>query len=220
MAGIEDKVHVTYVKQGLVPQYAYTHDISGSSPFEFVCAGVTGLVYRQVDDLLRYAYAQTPDNLASLGTFGDLDQQFTLNSVDQSWLSVLVPRTRQGAHYLQVVPRCVPNTVDTPDLSLARDRSRDVAWRWLDEPWAYDVPSGSSLVTTLAVMSGTPPISFYRWEPDQWEALDKSAADVVREDVRVLPIGVLPLISPHHDSIRGLRVGAGLKLTGQGLVPD
>jgi hypothetical protein len=121
-------------------------------------------------------------------------------------------RGERAGRWKQVIPLRPGPTIDVPDLSAPRSLDRDPAWRWLDHEWDVGAPSGSHLVTTLGVLSGRTPVTIFRWEIDQWEALDMPAADVSRADARVAPLGLLTEIVDDWSRCLRLEVGEGLQL--------
>lgn len=94
------------------------------------------------------------------------------------------------------------------------------AWRWVDRPWNLQVPQQSHLVTTLEVLTGTPPKTVFRWEADQWEALDRDPARIDPSDARVTPIGVLAAITRDWSRLLDLDVGQGVRRLGGGWVSE
>jgi hypothetical protein len=138
--------------------------------------------------------------------------EFALGPVHGEWLADLVPsgyRNEATGTWRPVIPIAPPPTVDIPDLAVAPSDGRDPAWRWLVREWDFDIPSDSHLVTTLGVLTGSTPVTIFRWEIDQWEALDKPAVEVDHSDARVAPIGVLSAIVDDWSLFLRLPVGAG-----------
>jgi hypothetical protein len=209
-------VRINAVQQGTVPPYAYTLDPVGRGRHGLICAGAVRYSVQQVSVVLRTcaeelagSTGRVPRSLSVRGL-----GEFTLGSVHPEWLEVIVPsehRDHSHVAWLQVVPSPPNRTIDVPDLSRPRSSDGDPAWRWLDSPWDIDAPSDSHLVTTLGVLTGRAPLTIFRWESGQWEALDRPAADVDRSEARVVPLGLLTAIVDDWSPFVTLRVGEGLE---------
>jgi hypothetical protein len=210
-------IRVNAVQQSTIPPYAYTVGLRPKTGHELVCAGALRYTVQEVATILRASAAemvradpQVPDVVAVAGV-GD----FVLGDVHHQWLVGLIPaefRDEPGGRWKQVIPLRPGPTIDIPDLSAPRSFVRDPAWRWLDHRWDVGAPSGSHLVTTLSVLSGRTPVTIFRWEVDQWEALDVPAGDVNRADARVAPLGLLTMIVDDWSQFLRLGVGEGLQL--------
>lgn len=210
-------IRVNAVQQSTIPPYAYTVGLQSESGQELICAGALRYTVQEVATILRTSAAevvradpQVPEVVAVAGV-GD----FVLGDVHHQWLAGLIPaefRGERAGRWQQVIPLRPGPTIDIPDLSAPRSFDRDPAWRWLDHQWDMDAPSGSHLVTTLGVLSGGTPVTVFRWEIDQWEALDVPAGDVNRADARVVPLGLLTAIVDDWPRFLRLKVGEGLQL--------
>lgn len=76
------------------------------------------------------------------------------------------------------------------------------------------MPTNAKLVATVDVLRGTPAQTVYRWEVDQWELLDRPAAEIAHEDARVAPIGLLVELEKQWAEMLQLEVGSGMKREG------
>lgn len=214
------EIRVTAVQQGTVPPYAYTQDATALAGRELVCAGALRYDVHEIDRILRACAADlahrssldaTPIYVEGLGTFAS-------GTVEPDWVEALQlgarMRERRG-NWVQIVPVDPAPTVDSPDMAKSLGEGRDPVWQWLVRPWDLPVPSESHLVTTLGVLTkSSPPVSVFRWEVDQWEALDRPADQVVRDTVRVTPIGLLAAVVADYSLALSLGIGEGLQRVG------
>jgi hypothetical protein len=214
------EIHVTAVQQSTIPPYAYTQGAAAQSGHELVCAGALRYDVRQVDRVLRACAADLahlpshdppPVCVEGLGTFA-------LGAVEQDWVEALqlgARRQQASGNWVQVIPIDPPSTVDIPDMAKSLGEGPDPVWQWLVRPWNLAVPLESHLVTTLGVLTkSSPPVSVFRWEVDQWEALDSPADQVDRAAVRVTPIGLLSAVVTDWSLALSLGVGEGLQRVG------
>ena len=206
---------VTAVQQGVVPPYAYTQDLGPRLGVELICAGALRYSVYQVASILRGAAWTFSQEQAAVGSSFECEGLglFEVRVVHADWLRALIPESRRvsaGVTWWQVAPIRPYWTVDVPDLSTARSHVPDPAWRWLDHPWDLPAPSNSHLVTTLSVLSGgVRPQTIFRWEADQWEALDQPPQQIDRSDVRVVPLGLLVSLVDDWGRFLHLDVGSG-----------
>lgn len=215
------EIRVTAVQQGKVPPYAYTQGATALAGYELVCAGALRYDVHQIHRILRAcaeelahrsSYDASPIYIEGLGTF-------SIRTVEPDWVEALQlgAGTRQRGNWLQVVPVDPAPTVDTPDMTKSLGDGRDPVWQWLVRPWDLPVPSESHLVTTLGVLTkSSQPISVFRWEVDQWEALDRPADQVERDTARVAPIGLLAAVVADCSLALSLGIGEGLQRVGSG----
>lgn len=211
-------VRVNAVQQGTVPPYAYSVGLASIAGCELLCAGALRYNVNQVAFIIQSCASQIFEGSGSVPAsvyVTDLGS-FDLGPVHDNWLSALIPSqyyrgTSQA--WRQLIPVVPAPTVDVPDLAVPPSDGRDPAWRWLGRDWDLSIPVDSRLVTTIDVLSGSAPVTIFRWESDQWEALDKPAKEIAHADARVAPIGILSAIVDDWESFLRLPVGQGLKCT-------
>lgn len=214
------EIRVVFVQQGTVPSYGYTEGVTALAGCELVCAGALRYDVYQVErilracaeDLMRRAsHESAMVEVAGLGTFA-------MGGVERDWVEALLlgNRTRRRqAHWVQIIPVEPAPTLDTPDMARRLAEGHNPAWQWLVRPWDLPIPEESWVVTTLEVLTGSsPPVTIYRWEADQWEALDKRAAEVDRDVVRVAPFGLLTAVVADWSLALSLGVGEGFQRVG------
>jgi hypothetical protein len=176
----------------------YTIGLSESLDAELVFAGA--YLYKR-DDLpkiidgivaelkLSYALETQKIDLLSWGVF-------SLRKAHMSWtidlmLGALDFYQAKEIQAFQIVPDKAHWTFDIPDLSEPWSPAAAPAWRWLREDWTYPVPSKSVAITNLAALRGERITEVVRWEEDEWEIFAGAGPDIVKEDRRVVPLGVL-----------------------------
>jgi len=115
--------------------------------------------------------------------------RFAFRTVLPDWsdrLMLAVPRDRRvGA--LQVVE--LGNQLLTePQCDLPFPTTATSSWFFLaSEDLGVGVPTPSLLTTTLPILRGAPTLTFFRWEDDYWELLDRPASDCDPEEGRIVP---------------------------------
>ncbi|WP_139346625.1 hypothetical protein [Sinomonas mesophila] len=214
------EIRVIFVQQGTTPSYGYTEGVTALAGCELVCAGALRYNVYEVDRILRAcaenlarrsSHEAAMVEVAGLGTF-------TTGGVESDWVEALLlgtPMRRLQAHWVQVIPVEPTPTVDTPDMARSLSEGHDPVWQWLVRPWDLPIPEKSCLVTTLAVLTRfSPPVSIYRWDVDQWEALDKPAVELDRATARVAPFGVLTALVADWSLALSLEVGEGFERIG------
>lgn len=218
-------VRVNAVQQGVVPPYAYSVGLASRSGYDLICAGalryrvdqIGAIIQACASQLARTRGAATSEILTVIGL-----GEFSLGSVHGDWLSGLIPaeyQNRSAGTWYQLIPTFPARTVDVPDLAISPSEGRDPVWQWLTRAWDLDIPKGGHLVTTLDVLSGTAPITVFRWEADQWEALERPAVEVDHADARVAPISVLSAVVADWTPFLRLPVGQGLRRISGNWIP-
>lgn len=150
------------------------------------------------------------DGVFELPPFG----MFSLRSVDSSWIKALLLGAvdyYQGrtVRATQVVPH-TQLTVDVPRMDVEMTSEGAPVWKWELEPWTLSIPKNSVVVTNLAALRGGRITEVVRWELDQWEMFSGSGADTLKEDIRIVPIGVLTGSDPSLEVAYSLATGMGL----------
>jgi len=121
---------------------------------------------------------------------------FSLSKVDKSWTRLIALGAfdfykQNEIQALQILPDREHRTLDIPDMSGEFDVTSQPIWQSLVREWDYPVPRDSTAVTNLRVLFGEKATEVVRWELDGWEIFAGSAPDVPKEDMRVVPLGVL-----------------------------
>ena len=208
--------HIYLISGGATPRFAYTIGLTETSGFELVLAGALfysasethRIVNGIADALLTPGVSTEMVEVDDLGTF-------SLRPIQRPWIDSLLlgasdfygSTTIEG---LQIVPDPTHFTLDVPDLSLPAAASQNGAWRWLSEPWPYDIPEQSVTATDLIALQGRRITEVWRWEPDYWEMFAGAGPDTKGEDVRIVPLGVLLAADETLRPVVDLPVGGGL----------
>lgn len=209
--------HITVVAGMDLPRFAYTIGCKEIFGVEIIFAG--GEYYSQanigviieeiVEGLKKQADWQTlSSNIPSLGSF-------SLSEVDKSWstltaLGVFDFYNREDIQFVQILPDKEHITMDVPDMSVEFDATSQRIWQWLVRDWDYPVPRSSTVVTNLKALYGENATEVMRWEVDEWEMFAGAGPDVLKEDMRVVPLGVLLGIDRSLEPALQLEVGKGL----------
>ena len=209
--------HVTVVTGGALPRYAYTIGCTASVGAEFILAG--GELYSQAQvgeilDALVSQATQAPDGppvSVSVGSLG----HFSLVPADASWSKRLLLGAfdyyQQAAlRVWQIVPAAPHRTREIPDMSRVFDVADQPVWQWLARTWAYPVPEDSMAITHVPVLLGEPATEVVRWETDEWEIFAGAGPDVLKEEKRIVPLGVLLGLDRALERAVHLSVGKGL----------
>ena len=214
------EIRVVAVQQGTVPPYAYTDGVTALAGCELVCAGALRYDVHQVDQILRACAEDLARRSSQDGTMVKVEGlgTFALGTVEPDWAEALLvgePMRRRQASWVQLIPVDPVPTLDTPDMATSLGVGHDPVWQWLVRPWDLPIPEKSCLVTTLEVLTGfSTPASIYRWEVDQWEALDKPAVEVDQATARVAPFGLLTALVADWSLALSLGVGEGFERVG------
>ncbi|MFU7559512.1 DUF4262 domain-containing protein [Roseiconus sp. JC912] len=121
---------------------------------------------------------------------------FTFHEVETTWSKKLLAGaidyySNEEILAFQVMPEQDKMTLDVPDMTEAYDPEACGGWRWLTEPWPYDVAAESKAVTNVDALLGYPITEVTRWEKDQWEMFSGAGPEVDPADIRVVPLATL-----------------------------
>jgi hypothetical protein len=224
MQGIADHIapsgqHIYTVVDELCPRFSYCIGLSETTGLELIFAGGIRYMGREMMEIINFLcdqIRQEPDVISTEVEHPSLGR-FSFGAVDPSWSSVMA----LGVHdyyrgktvtFLQILPEEGERTIDIPDMSQPWDAAASPVWRWLkdDEPWPYPVPKSSTAVTDLATLKGARLCEVMRWEEGNWECFSGPGPDIPKEQMRVVPLGVLACSDPGLEAIAGLEVGHGL----------
>lgn len=192
------------------PRFAYTVGLSESLGFELVLAGAAAYSKDEVLAVLALASSQ----LKGRDSLETGHGKFVCKPVSPAWMSVLLLGARdyygegRALSALQLVPDAENFTLDTPDLSVARQERANRAWRYLDD-WPFSVPKRCLVGTTLSVLQGAPVVEVSRWEEDYWEMLPEQSR-IDKGELRVIPLGVMLGLDGTLEPSVSLQVGRSL----------
>lgn len=209
--------HVTVVTGGALPRYAYTiggKDLVGA---EFIFAGGEAYSQAQVGEILQAFLSwatQAPTWQQATIAAGALGH-FSLVPADSSWSQRLLLGAFDyyqpaAIPVWQIVPDSPHRTLDIPDMSTAFDVATQPVWQWLVRSWPYPVPEASMAITHLPVLFGELAREVMRWEQAEWEIFAGPGPEVPKEEMRIVPLGVLLGLDAALARAIHLPVGKGL----------
>ncbi|AXT61699.1 DUF4262 domain-containing protein [Aquimarina sp. AD10] len=209
--------HITMVSKGLNPRFAYTIGLVDKFGFEITFAGglfytneeVSIIINNVIDKLQeKVNWQELKLEIESLGVF-------SLSNVDNSWSKLLMLGAydfydKDKIQAIQILPDNNHHTLDVPKLSNKFNTSTEPIWQWLVNEWNYKVPKDITVITNLKALKGELITEIMRWEEDEWEMFSGAGPDVEKEDIRIVPIGVLLGIDNSIDKSLGLGINKGL----------
>jgi len=207
--------HLYVVSGAATPRFAYTIGMSESLGFELIMAGAVFYDLKQVVQIIKQITEQLksqPDRkVFEFPAYGS----FALKEVDPSWSTAMMLGAfdyykKADVAARQIVPDETHRTVDVPDMNTRWNVQSDPAWRWMYEQWPYPVPEESTVTTNLAALRGDRITEVMRWEVDDWEIFAGAGPDVPKDELRVVPLGVLLAADPTLTPIVSLPIGGGL----------
>ena len=209
--------HVTVVTGGALPRYAYTIGCKDTVGAEFAFAGGEYYSQAQVGEILRaiVSFANQEPNLPHLSMpVGSLGS-FSVVQADTSWSKLLLLGAfdyynQADVPVWQIVPDGNHRTLDIPDMSQVFEAAFQPVWQWLTREWNYPIPSGSMALINLPVLFGEKATEVTRWEKDDWEIFSKAGPDVQKEDIRMVPLGVLIGLDKALERTAYLPIGKGI----------
>jgi hypothetical protein len=205
------------VTGGELPRFAYTIGCEINLNSEFIFAGGEFYSKDNVSEIISQVIFATKKvsnwhelsvEIRSLG-------QFYIQEVNESWSRLLLLGAfdyykRDNLTVWQILPDVSHFTLDVPDMSQVFDIASQPVWQWLSRKWDYPVPSHSMAVTNLKVLFGEKATEVVRWEIDEWEIFSEAGSDIAKEDMRIVPLGLLMGIDKSLEIAVGLEVGKGV----------
>ena len=209
--------HIYLVLGGPSPRFAYTIGVSPKMGAELIFAGASFYLTEDVKRIINEIVEQLRENNAwhQLSIEVDGLGVFSLRKADASWANTLMLGALDFYNAseipaLQIVPDQAHWTIDIPNLTQSWNAISEPVWQWLYEPWRYSVSELSVAVTNLDALRGEPITEATRWEERQWELFAGAGPDVLREDIREVPLGTLLAGDQSLQVITSLGVGQGL----------
>jgi hypothetical protein len=141
---------------------------------------------------------------------------FRVGPVHRSWAEQLLLAAfdfynRDDVTAVQLAPEGDARTIDVPDFSVPWSAAREPVWRWLKEPWDFEVSPTSMAVTNLDAMRGQPISEAARWEETDWELFAGPGPYTPNEDMRVVPLATLLGFDPSLEPVARLEVGRAIR---------
>lgn len=207
--------HIYLVSGNQVPAYFYSIGIREKSGFELILAGCMHYESEAIVDIFQtLGNAALIDkdlirNESPVGSRG----KFRFRRVHQTWAGKLAFGafdfySTDEIPFYQIVPDEEHFTYDVPNMGVPWGSDR--VWNRLDEPWNFDVPEDSLAVTNLDVLQGYYVTECTRWEEGYWEIFSGAGPDVSKEDVRIVPLGILLALDPTLEEVLRLEIGKGI----------
>jgi hypothetical protein len=209
--------HVTIVKQGICPRFAYTIGLYRQFNFELVFAGGIYYLADQVLEIFNEIVNSLKVNIAALSQRIVIDAlgEFSFLPVNKSWskmmlLGVFDYYKETEIQVYQIVPDVTHFTYDIPDMSKEWSGTAEPVWQWLNCKWNYSVPEISTVITNLDALQGEPITELMRWEQGEWEMFAGPGPEVQKKDIRVVPLGTILGIDNTLLPVVNLEIGKGL----------
>lgn len=209
--------HVTVVTGGALPRFAYTIGCTTTLGVEFLFAGGEFYSQNQVSEIIAatVAGANTEANWPTLAIETNSLGCFSLVNVHPSWAELLALGAfdyynQPTLSVWQIVPDSAHHTVEVPVMIAAYDEATQPVWQWLTRKWEFPIPADSMAVTNLPVLAGATATEVMRWEADDWEIFAGSAPDILKTDMRIVPLGTLLGIDASLQVAVELQVGKGV----------
>lgn len=189
--------HVTHVKAGDAPSFAYTVGLTELNRPEVIFAGGMLLNRSEIIPMIDRA-AQVPQDLPP---------------VHPTWAKHLLLGAFDfyvSPTAVQLLPDAEHRTLDVPDLSQRFDPAGEPAWRWLIDPCPHELPPDAMAATDPDALRGEPISEGMRWEDNHWELYSRPGPDVPNATQRIVPLQLLLALDPslepfiHLDSEQGL----------------
>lgn len=209
--------HLTIVKNGLCPRFVYTIGMVQQIGCEIIFAG--GLFYSNEE--VRRIIDGTIVKLKEKEDWGQLNLKieslgdFTLSSVDSTWSKLLILGAydfyeKKEIRTIQILPDNNHYTLDIPKLSEKFNADKEPIWQFLVHEWNYPISKDVTVVTNLKVLFGEAITEIMRWEEDEWEMFSGAGTDVVKQDIRIVPIGTILGIDNSIEPALKLVIGKGI----------
>lgn len=208
--------HVYVLKGGILPRYVYTIGLSESIGSELIFPGATWFSLNEVLEIVRSVRAE----LEAKGVDCVTDESrelglFQVRRVHETWVSELMLGAtdyygRSNVSALQIAPKCESRSIDVPDMSRCWSADREPVWRWIKEPWPFEVAEDTSIVTNTRALAGDRITEMTRWEGDEWEMFAGSVDDVERNEMQVAPLASFLAYDPTLEVALELEVGSGV----------
>jgi len=210
--------HIYLVSGGVVPRFAYSIGaIKETGGYELILAGAiyysakeAGQIINEIKKSISGGLGQYDAEIIIEG-FGS----FRLRKVDPSWIHKLMFGAldfhKKNTFFVwQIIPDGKHFMVDVPNMEEAWNADKAPVWQWLDKPWGYHIPSNSKAITNLAALYGEPITEASHWEEAEWELFAGAGPDVMKSDMRVVPLGTLLALDKSLITVTELKIGHSL----------
>jgi hypothetical protein len=188
--------HLYTISDAPIPRYSYTIGLLESSiNSEIILAGAYSFDLHEIELIIEKTINNLKLEENTIKRSGDLGN-FKLIETDPTWgreilLGAMDYYSQENIPALQLVPEEKYWTMEIPDMSKKFDPAYELAWRWLVEPWKYNIPVNSIAATNLSTLKGEIIIEASRWEDDYWELFSCPGDALSEKDSRIVPLGTL-----------------------------
>lgn len=198
-----------------LPRYVYSIGLTEKIGFELIFAG-DGLY--NIDELKiiieRIVIECETLNLENIEYKVALSEANSLINVDNSWSQLMMLGVYDFYNVtefkaMQIIPDSEHLTLDIPNMAKEYNENEPI-WKWLTVEWTLSVPSGSIVITNYSTLLGEKITEATRWEEDEWEAFVGESEDMKKEDMRIMPLGVLIGIDSSTMTFANLKIGKGI----------
>lgn len=209
--------HVNIVSGGQEPRYAYTIGLLPKFGFELIFAGGVYFLKKDLYTIFESIVNSlekdlNPDELyVKLGNSGD----FKLRKVHSTWSDLTMLGVKdyfdiENFNSMQIIPDIDHWTLDIPDMTKKWESKSETIWKGLSDDWNYEAPNSSNIVTNIDALKGETITEVMRWESDEWEMFAGPGPDVEKDQIRVVPLGVMIGIDSTLTKSLELEIGKGI----------
>lgn len=208
-------IHITSVKQGVLPRFTYSIGLKEKLGYELIFAGGYYFNYEEIIEIIKsisssklIEFDNSEISIAKYGKFNFLEVDYTWSS--ELCLGVYDYYNDEEVLVKQIIPQTDFMTFDIPNLSKSKFIVNQPIWNWVEENWEYNVSKESIVITNLKALRGEPITEIMRWETNEWEMFAGSGEEELKSNIRILPLAsVLAFDKTLLESIN-LKVGKGM----------
>ena len=209
--------HIMIVSGGNVPRYAYTIGLHKILGFELVLAGaifyMKDELYVVMNFIAEVLKKQEGEKNIEI-SINDLGR-FSLSKVDDSWSSMMMLGVFdyygiESVQAFQIKPDSIHSTLDVPNMAIKWNPLSEPVWQWLNLKWSYSVPENSQVITNLDALRGDAVTELMRWEIDEWEMFSGAGPEIGKDQIRVVPLGLMLGLDDSLKVALDVQIGKGL----------
>ena len=217
--------HISIVSGGPEPRYAYTIGLTERYGLELILAGgiyyLSNDVYTIINGIAEQISKADLAELENRLFLIDLLGEFKLELVHPSWSGITMFGVgdfynRDSTRAFQIIPDKFHLTLDVPRMSREWSEEMEPSWKWLKMDWDFNISPNVTVVTNLGALKGETITEVMRWENEEWEMFAGPGPDVKKEEIRIVPIGLLFGIDSSLISALNIEVNKGIWREGMG----
>lgn len=194
--------HIYLILGSSSPRTIYTIGLNHELRYELIFAGAAFYSNDEAVEIVNKISKQKihfnkSECYINLGQHGN----FILRKIDQSWIDILMLGAidyfeNNSFNSYQIIPVDEFKTIDVPDMSQVFDTKLEPIWKYEQVNWDLQISKESIAITDLDALRGKHITEAVRWEDQQWEMFSCSGPDVLKEDVRLVPLSTLVAFDP------------------------